>query len=74
MRVAFTLRMTLLLQLSLNGKVEVDSNDVAIFTKKPATKAQLDTIAFKNVTLSPETFDGKAADDIRARWEANDAN
>ncbi|WOE69384.1 hypothetical protein RZR97_09725 [Hydrogenimonas thermophila] len=57
----------------INGTVKVDSTDVAIHTKKPATQAQLDTIAFKNVTLSPETFDGDAGEDIKTRWEANDA-
>jgi len=58
----------------INGTVKVDSSDVAIHTKKPATQAQLDTIAFKNVTLSPETFDGKAGNDIKTRLEANKAN
>jgi len=57
----------------INGTVKVDSTDVAVHTKKPATQEQLKTIAFKNVSFTPETFDGKAGDDIKTRWEANDA-
>jgi len=57
----------------INGVVHVDTTDVAIHTKLPATAEQKAAIAFKDVTLSPETFDGAAADDIKARWLANDA-
>ncbi|GEM_PF-1243364 len=57
----------------INGVVEVAGDDVAVHTKKPASQDQINTISFKDVKLNPETFDGKAADAIKQRWQANDA-
>jgi len=58
----------------LNGSVTtLGASDAAIHTKKALTAAAKAQLAFKNVDLNPETFDGDGAADVQERWEANDA-
>ncbi len=58
----------------IDGSVTVDATDSAVYTKKVMTASQKAAIAFKDVTLSPETFSGDGAADAQARWTANDGS
>ena len=58
----------------LNGSVTTVNDAHGTIRAKKVLTAEAETqIAFKNVTLDPETFVGDGADQVKARWEANDA-